>query len=195
MDSNDWFEYLRGKVIYSPTLKCRNTITVFLYHQRDWPLASSISIILAINAEGELRKKIGRNQLKVFYLRYAFQRYSHTNCCPRLDFKLVLSVKIQTLTSSWNGFYFPGEGVTLCICPPGPARDVEPMRSRSICRAACLPSEMAVTIKDWPRWQSRTNKIKLIRGIPSLSVMKVCAYYCLQSPSSFGSALVKSTSA
>ena len=41
-----------------------------------------------------------------------------------------------------------GMGVTLCICPPGPAREVSPMRSRSIWRAACLPSEIAVTIKD-----------------------------------------------
>lgn len=32
--------------------------------------------------------------------------------------------------------------------PPGPARDVVPMRSRSICLAACLPSAMAVTTKD-----------------------------------------------
>ena len=32
--------------------------------------------------------------------------------------------------------------------PPGPARDVVPMRSRSICLAACRPSAMAVTTKD-----------------------------------------------
>lgn len=43
------------------------------------------------------------------------------------------------------------------IIPPGPAKFVCPMRSRSIWRAANRPSLIAQTTRDWPRRQSETN--------------------------------------
>ena len=47
---------------------------------------------------------------------------------------------------------------TLTI-PPGPARLVSPIRSRSIWRAAWRPSDMAHTTSDWPRRQSGDKQI------------------------------------